>query len=47
MKNSNDTIGNRSRELPVCSVVRLSKRHFKLKIGTVLTLMNFPSQLTA
>ena len=25
LKNSNDTIGNRTRDLPVCSVVQVSK----------------------
>jgi hypothetical protein len=31
MKNSNDTIGNRSRDLPVCSAVYIPEYNTKMK----------------
>jgi hypothetical protein len=44
MKNSNDTIGNRSRDLPVCSAVPQSLRHQRAPcILIVYTTYNYPT----
>jgi hypothetical protein len=39
MKNFNDTIGNRSRDLPVCSAVPQPPRHRVLLLTTIVSIL--------